>query len=59
MNDEPRKPKQVTASNGKPAVPQPFAADCPGVPEEALSYIDKKCNQDELSGGKVLERFEW
>lgn len=60
MNDEPRKPQQVcTTGNGKPAVPQPHPADYPGVPEEAFTYIDKHCDQEELSSGKVIERFEW
>jgi len=58
MNDEPRKPKQVSTTTGKPAVPTPHPADYPGVPEEAFHYIDKNCNQDELSKGKVLARFE-
>lgn len=59
MNDEIRAPKLVRMTAGEPRVPEPHPADYSGhIPHTTLSLIDERCNQNELSSGRTLQRFE-
>lgn len=40
--------------------PDPVRADYrQEIPEEVYKLIDEECDQDELSGGKTIEKFHW
>lgn len=55
-----RKPVAVSTRPGHPMAPDPVRADYrQEIPEEVYELIDEQCDQDELSGGKTIEKFEW
>lgn len=59
MNDQHRAPKIVRVSAGQPRVPEPHPADYSApIPDTTLAFIDELCNQNELSSGRTLQRFE-
>ena len=59
MQEEFRAPKVVKMTAGEPRVPEPHPADYSApIPDATLSLIDDLCNQNELSSGRVLQRFE-
>ena len=58
--NERRTPVTVVCSKGRPPIPDPVPADYrQEIPEEALTEIEKKCDQKTLSGGKKISKFEW
>jgi hypothetical protein len=60
MKDDIRAPKIVRSQGGKPHVPVPHDADYSApVSDEAFEMIKKVADQDVLSSGKTLQRFEW
>lgn len=59
MNDQHRAPKIVRVSAGEPRVPEPHPADYSApITDATLALIDELCNQNELSSGRTLQRFE-
>lgn len=59
MHDEIRKSRVVRMNAGEPRVPEPHPADySKPISDQTLSLIDELCNQNELSSGRVIQRFE-
>jgi hypothetical protein len=60
MTDQPRASRTVRMTPGQPRVPEPHPADySTPVTDAALALVDELCNQNELSSGRSLQRFEW
>jgi len=59
MTEEIRAAKIVRMTTGQPNVPAPHQADYSAhIPNASLDLIDHLCNQNELSSGRTLQRFE-
>lgn len=59
MHEEIRAPKVVRMTPGEPHVPAAHPADySKPIPEATLALIDELCNQNEMSSGRTLQRFE-
>jgi hypothetical protein len=60
MSDQPRPSRVVSMTPGEPRVPEPHPADYSNnIPDSVLDLIDERCNQNELSSGRTIQRFEW
>lgn len=54
-----RTPQIVALNVGALRAQQPFECDYGLVDDRLMSFIDEETDQEELAGGKVVERFDW
>lgn len=48
------------AQASKSPLPDPAPAEyCDDLNEEFFAKIDEKCDQEELSGGRIIRSFDW
>lgn len=60
MKEPQRTPKVVELTAGAPRVPPPHPDDYSSpISDATFALIDEQCDQNELSSGKPLQRFEW
>jgi hypothetical protein len=60
MADERIGPQSMTATIGRPSVPEPVAASYGSdIPDEIYDLIDEVCPQDIAESGTVLACFHW
>jgi hypothetical protein len=60
MTDQPRASRVVRVTPGRPQVPEPHPADySAAIPDSTLALIDELCDQNDLSSGRTLQRFDW
>ncbi|MDB5439772.1 MAG: hypothetical protein JWM33_2199 [Caulobacteraceae bacterium] len=57
MNEDPRAPKVVSLTPGKPRVPEPHPAEYGDAPDEMFAHIDRETDQAAMAAGKVVKRF--